>query len=424
MPRTFTIFNHGTDFHRDKNAHEVVTMLSRAADGTEARIVQTGEASEENPLPYALETSDPSFLICEGPGSAEVTPEQAQKIGSVAHAHPGKYNPILGTRKDQTARVLNPALNEKKRRLFGLRKADYSFQESFMGNTVQPMQTSGRVLGRGWEDNVYKAAWLISHLKWEMNLDITTINIVGWSRGAVTALKMANKLYEVYDLEINVNIFAIDPVVGGATSATDDQKTLPPNVRNYLAILALDDDRANFQPTDKEVLKVARPKGSQKVRRPNTHFLPLPGNHSGMVITNEGIAMESALLCLHLAAKFLEYHGTAFKPETPYASFSLDKICTYYDNLRKLRPQIADKASSGLLSVVGGRREERHVRKHVGAYVVDPEVFINEHHRQCVLAPDIRSTILPHMIAAGTSYSPIQSVLCQMGIAYQGVLPR
>jgi hypothetical protein len=39
----FTIFNHGTDFHRDANPDELISQLSMAMDGKEARIVQTGE---------------------------------------------------------------------------------------------------------------------------------------------------------------------------------------------------------------------------------------------------------------------------------------------------------------------------------------------------------------------------------------------
>jgi len=41
MPRVFTIFNHGTDFHRDKDPNEVVTLFSEAVDGEEAQVTQT-----------------------------------------------------------------------------------------------------------------------------------------------------------------------------------------------------------------------------------------------------------------------------------------------------------------------------------------------------------------------------------------------
>jgi hypothetical protein len=80
MPEVFTIYNHGTDFHRDKDATELVTQLSEATQGFEAEIEQTGEPSKENPTPWQLKrpfgvSKDqfPTYLICEGPGSSEVS---------------------------------------------------------------------------------------------------------------------------------------------------------------------------------------------------------------------------------------------------------------------------------------------------------------------------------------------------------------
>ena len=252
MPRVFTIFNHGTDFHRDKELTELVTVLSTGMKGTEARIVQTGEPTERNPLPYALETNDPSFLICEGPGSEEISKENSSS--GQKHAHPGKYNPIFNTSKSMNHRALNPKLSKKPRRMFGLRSPDYSFQKSFMGQTTKKGRTKGRIFGSGWDDNIYKAMFLVTHLQ-GLGKCPDIINMVGWSRGAVTCLKMANKFFEVYEDTITINIFAADPVPGGFTKETDDVLTIPPNVRNYFAVLAMDDDRANFQPTGQNQAK-------------------------------------------------------------------------------------------------------------------------------------------------------------------------
>lgn len=129
-----------------------------------------------------------------------------------------------------------------------------------MGNTPEVWQQIGRALGNGWNDNVYKAVWLLTHLKFEMSQPINTVNIIGWSRGAVTCLKMANKLFEIFEDTLNINIFAIDPVPGGYTTKSLDMLAIPPNVRNYLAVLALDADGANFQATDRTNIKLLAPK--------------------------------------------------------------------------------------------------------------------------------------------------------------------
>src|SRR5688500_9369779 len=72
MARVFTVFNHGTAFHRDAGGEEVVTLLHDAAEGSEARLIQAA-GTQANPSGFRLVTASPSYLICEGPGSAEVS---------------------------------------------------------------------------------------------------------------------------------------------------------------------------------------------------------------------------------------------------------------------------------------------------------------------------------------------------------------
>ncbi len=38
----FTIFNHGTDFHRNKQSSEIISILSEAMRGEEALIIKLG----------------------------------------------------------------------------------------------------------------------------------------------------------------------------------------------------------------------------------------------------------------------------------------------------------------------------------------------------------------------------------------------
>lgn len=390
----FTVFNHGTDFHRDKDPDELITVLSEAMSGTEARIIQTGPRTTEDPLPFRLESPNPSYLICEGPGSESVSAEVSKS--GIAHSHPGKYNPILDTPKTPGAsQSLDPGLTprgQKRYWIFGEQETSV-FQDEFLGNTPQPYQTTGRLLGTGWDDNVYKVVWLITHLKFEMDQPIDTVNIIGWSRGAVTCLKMANKLFEVFEDTVLVNIFAVDPVPGGLTPETVDTKTIPPNVRDYLAILALDDDRSNFQPLDRSQVTLLAPKSQYGKRgnpaslnpqrfKPRVHFLPMPGNHSDLVNSELSSVpvTNSAKLCRHLAWKFLTAHKSLLTTQFDYTP---DEICRLYNDLKTNREVIADKASGGLFGLVGGKRKERAVRFHRAMYVHESGLYINEHHRQC-----------------------------------------
>lgn len=425
MPRVFTIFNHGTDFHRDKDENEVVTLLHRSVSGNEAALHQR-KPDQANPLGYRLDDPGATHLVCEGPGSDEVATENASN--QRRHAHPGKLNPIFDTEKNL---LLNPALKKQVTQPapsltmpMPLPRLQVSedvspFRESFIGQTDAPWQTSGRMLGSGWEDNVYRAVWLLTHLQFERDAKITTVNMVGWSRGAVTCIMMANKLYELFDMSIEVNIFAIDPVPGGFTTRTEAMTHVPPNVRNLMVILALDDDRSTFQPLDADELKMLCPRAAPRPA-PNVHFLPLPGNHSDVVFPTKGNAPDSGKLCLHLAHKFLTHHGTKFKKTPRNAQMSLSQLLHAYGNLHSNLATIRERAKMTMGGrMVGLMRQERSVRAKQSEYVFDPLRWVNEHHRQCALAPNANDTGQPAlMIQPGAPYSPWQAFLPHLGIFY------
>ena len=398
LSNVFTIFNHGTDFHRDTNANELINHLSHAMQGVEARLEQTGPRTKENPMPFVLQSEQqPTYLICEGPGSEEVSANAS--ASGVHHAYPGKFNPIFNTSKNiggsQQDNSGLTVTGGRKYWFFGDRKTS-EFQDSFMGNTPETMKLMGLALGRGWTDNVYKAVWMLTHLKFEMGYEIDTVNIVGWSRGAVTCLMMANKLFEVFEDTININIFAVDPVPGGYTSRAEEMIAIPPNVRNYLALLALDADGANFQATDRTTLKYLAPKSQhgktgnpdslnpQNIK-PNVHFLPMPGNHSDLVNVNlsHPLLENGVVLCRYLAEQFLYKHGSFINIKTPLSD---KQALEHYEAMFPHLKDIAQAASTGgYLSLVEGFKVERAVRKVRGTYVHDADKYLNEHHRVLAL---------------------------------------
>ncbi|KFA91920.1 hypothetical protein [Archangium violaceum] len=435
MSRVFTIYNHGTDFHRDMDKHEVVTELHDAAAGSEARVVQA-QQTNHNPSGFRLEAKAPTFMICEGPGSDAVTAQGPRKgVRGMAHAHPGVENPILNTSKDwrenpfaQKHELLMtpPSLTNPHTELVMTRSEIpmSSFRKGFVGHTPKNIQTTGRALGTGWDDNVYRASWMLTHLLFERKMKIDTVNLMGWSRGAVTCIKQANKLYEIFGMSLKLNIFAIDPVPGGYTTITDDIRFIPPNVQDMLVILAVDDDRSTFQALDAQDLRVLSPPTGQ-APAPQVHFLPLPGNHSDVVFTTKGNAPQSARLCAHLAYKFLLAHGTKFSHPPKHGNLTVPQILDAYDTLRANRTTIKTQAAAkGNPLVNGFRRQERRVRKSPGDYVSNPHRWVNEHHRLCALSPNLqavdRSAI---QVSPGEPYSPWQAMLPQMGIAYGDTHP-
>jgi hypothetical protein len=376
----FTVFMHGTKMDRKSNHEEVVNWLSRAVKGEEALIEEIQEPEPGNTLPYKLKSENPCFLICEGPGSD--------------YNMPGLKNPVLNTDKNRGhSDDINPALIPKGDEYwFKKGRKTSEFQDEFMGNTETASKIGGCLWGSGWNDNVYKAAWLITHLKFEKGMDIKTVNLTGWSRGAVTTLMLANKLFEIFEDTIDINIFAVDPVPGGVNKVYDNLKLIPPNVRNYAAILALDENGSLFSALDRNHIKLMAPRSQHghggnsdslnpEHIKPHVHFLPFPGNHSD--VAGDGHSCEevknSGYLVRHLAWKFLKAHGTVFNKIFDY---SIKDLVTMYEQLIHDFDTIADKART---KIAGGHgiQWERDVCKEREIYVKNPDKYINEHHRFC-----------------------------------------
>lgn len=78
--------------------------------------------------------------------------------------------------------------------------------------------------------------------------EIKVINVIGFSRGAFTAIKFANKLHEdPMFKDISVNIFAIDPVSGGPF--VEKFAILTPNVKKFTGIYARDELSMGYEPS-------------------------------------------------------------------------------------------------------------------------------------------------------------------------------
>lgn len=315
MPPVFTYFNHGTAFHRDKEG-EIVAEFGRLAAGREYE----------------------DFLILDGPGSKPNTAPT-----------PGQFNPFTrGKTGKQT------------------------FGNSEMGHTHINWQTTGLLSGSGWDDNVMHAIAAFA----EISPEPPTINMIGWSRGAVTCTKLAFKLREIYP-QIAVNIFAIDPVAGIGNKGDEDGSVIRSNVKNYLAVLSMHETRGFFKPQD--LKRVTFTSGDT-----NAIFLPFPGNHSGQVELNKccerGVG-ESAQMVWYLGMKFLKQFGTTFISD-PSPNYSLQEICNLYAKMQIRMPEYKKSAPGLGGGLMGGRKTRDFLARHQKEYVKHSSFFINEHHRR------------------------------------------
>lgn len=437
----FTIFNHGTDYHPDKNYHELITFLHNLMPkAEEARIVQGKDGRYD-----IANAKSVTYMINMGPGAESVT----KTTRGYEYTTPGKLNPFTGTQKTTQA----PSTPGYLSALGGARSSNTghrSFLDEAKGDTFETLRKSGRLFGIGWDDNVARAADMVQGLVFDHGRKPSCINMVGWSRGAVTCLRIANRLFDIFHYDIPLNILAADPVPGGKTVFEPDMITIPPNVRNYLAIIALDDDRSNFQPTDRPEIICAAPGSYHAVNDehtlthplplgvtvppPNVHFLPLPGNHScvvggfGSIGEVDPGSRAVADLVRHIGLKFLSHYGTPFQRGSYVDPIeNAEDVIVYYDFLHRFKDIIRKNNSSGRVSIAGGAQKERKVReKDRVLHTLYPKEFLNDHEHYCCKIEKPASTkALPQPHPAygqnpGTyNANPPQALLSSMGLTYQ-----
>jgi len=308
MPEVFSIYNCGTS-HNRQNLDETVADLARRTVGAENR----------------------DWIINDGPGSAP------HSVGGSASA----------LDRGLAAQAKTP----------GTRDPFTGFPESSWFTGARDVITGNRgvISGYGWEHNVDHT---MAVLKPTIDLP-RTINMVGWSRGAITCFMIAHALLRNPQTSgIEVSIFAFDPVPGPGNFDDPDKVTLPANVKRYSAVVQQDERRKIFKPT---LIDADHAPGIK------TRFYYMPGGHSTAVFrTKSEVGLISAFLSHH----FLQKHGTRL--DNPIHLTSRD-LCELY---AKIRINIAEYHSlgGGFLQLLG--RQRRTVQNRFQ----DTGYFINDHH--------------------------------------------
>jgi hypothetical protein len=172
--------------------------------------------------------------------------------------------------------------------------------DEYWVNTTKYNKIRGKLTGAGWQENVAHALAVIKCkverepdnselIKLESTVKIErnrlygksipdVVNLIGWSRGAVSCHMLANAMFNDPELQrIKVNIFAVDPVPG-LGNFTPERTTLNNNVFNYVAVYARDERSRGFAPTIPIFVGTRRIGFEQK-----PILIPMPGRHSTLV---------------------------------------------------------------------------------------------------------------------------------------------
>jgi hypothetical protein len=256
------------------------------------------------------------------------------------------------------------------------------------GSGMLGVHVRGMLMGEGMDDNIRWAIGVLGDRFLDTN-DEFIVNMVGWSRGGVTCIRAANWIKEYFAKRAEVNIFAFDPVPGDVLGdKIADCSTLPDNIKNYVAVLCLDDRRATFRPVDMKMIKVNVAAGS------SIALLPLPGTHTSIVYfaANSGRLHPAVEVSRYLAWKFLTLQGSSLKVDGANNPTSWDAagICERYASMMLNREGYVDltkgfmQAASDMGQSVGPRIV-RDVKINRPDYISrgNADYFINEHHLTC-----------------------------------------
>jgi hypothetical protein len=246
----------------------------------------------------------------------------------------------------------------------------YSVAKVQEGSSWGVMRAAKGASGGGVEENVENVVELVRALNLA-NARPQAINMIGWSRGAVTCIRIAWKLYQSQDVNLRmipIHIFAVDPVAGAGHSTEVDATTVTPNVRNYFATLATGEMRRFFKPIAAHRLNVTDPAATR------AWVVPMPGHHSDTAKNNNNIGK----IVFSLAYRFLNALGT---PVPAMRHYMLDNLATWklYEQVMVGEAKVHKTGFGGKLAM-GGIGYDR--KDEAAAHNFGESFFPNVHARK------------------------------------------
>ena len=207
---------------------------------------------------------------------------------------------------------------------FGRTQSGTYFMKEKQGSSGKVSRFVQTSAGTGVKENVNSTLEFIRALNLAGHCP-TQINMLGWSRGAVTCIRIAYQLSQSQDAilrNIPIQIFAVDPVAGFGHNTEVDATTINANVRNYVATMATGEQRFFFKPIVAQRLSITAPGATR------SWIVPMPGVHN-QTANNNNFAGK---LTFDLAFRFLTACGTNLTPITHY-KLSEAKAWSYYEAL-------------------------------------------------------------------------------------------
>lgn len=228
------------------------------------------------------------------------------------------------------------------------------------------------------------------------------VNMTGFSRGAVTCLRVANRFKDKGDPfnKVKFNIYEIDPVAGLFDKSDINALRIPENVEQFVATVQTDEMRADFKPQDLSRVQV------ENYEKTQVTFLPLFGNHSGSNKIRKEKIQDCSIINYHLMHAFLSAHHTTFKDNKPpeivsevkdiVVSSAPSKLLNHYANAKLNREAYAltgRKLGSTMKSLPTLAALPRAFTRHIDDYVLDGAefdykgnlqkgFFVNQHERE------------------------------------------
>lgn len=186
------------------------------------------------------------------------------------------------------------------------------------------LEKSGYILGTGEEENIKRSLCAINNRLEALRAEAQqtgeivaplTVNLVGFSRGAVQNIKLTNAVYEKFGSAVRLNILCIDPVAGPLRHNEIDKNVFPPTVDHVYITFATEEN--NRYLLNRGIGRYEFLNDQVKV-----HTCPLPGGHNHQILGYTDIQKQM----LDIGKNILKSNKTAWKQLKKLASQELPGI--------------------------------------------------------------------------------------------------
>lgn len=406
MSKVLTVLNHGSESY---TAKKTSTFFSSAVQPELITIIEQlflwdADPQRDHSNLSKIRSASPvrelsiksKFLVTQGQGTSGIlNPDRNSMISAADLDSPGFKGESEGTLKVHSMfsakKQMNPmgGLNPLGFKVMSKVKLGATADTGVYNNVDRLVQHIEKCSSGGREtlhsiDGIYE------------DTEITQINMVGWSRGAVTSIRQANYLSKEFP-DIKINIFSVDPVAGLGQDTDDgpySSNILPDNVEEYIIIFAGNEDRFAFPP-------LPLPKNLSGTT-PRYVYLPFPGDHSNVAKKDN----DSGAIIAHICCKFLIAHGSLADKSSPLKNEMLQalvktqsELLTSYDNLlssisggsNKGHIQVNHGSQTTIMSAVTSSDTGR------GASPFSGKFFINQHHKEVFLSNSGCKQVYDHL---------------------------